>query len=105
VGASAVIYEAGQPGHTDRKARLGDEVDHTSYEAELVGALIDHTSYEAELVGALIAVHLAANVPPGCAVSIYLRQHGSLTAERCLAADVAYDQHRRSTRFRVELQY
>ena len=49
VGASAVMYETGQPGHTDRKVQLGE--------------VTDHTTYEAELVGALMAVHLTARVP------------------------------------------
>ena len=40
VGASAVMFESGQPGHVDRKAYLGGDTDHTPYEAELVGALM-----------------------------------------------------------------
>jgi hypothetical protein len=66
VGASAVMYETDQPGHTDRKARLGE--------------VTDHTTYEAELVGALMAVHLAAKVPPNSTVSIYVDNQSTLAA-------------------------
>ena len=66
VGASALMYETGQPGHTDRKARLGE--------------VTDHTTYEAELVGALMAVHLAAKVPPNSTVSIYVDNQSTLAA-------------------------
>ena len=52
------MYETSQLGHTDRKAQLGE--------------VTDHTTYEAELVGALMVVHLAAKVPPNSTVFIYV---------------------------------
>ena len=66
VGASAVMYETGQPGHTDRKVRLGN--------------VTDHTTYKAELVGPLMAVHLAAKVPPNSTVSVYVDNQSTLAA-------------------------
>ena len=66
VGASAVMYETDQAGFTARKFHLGSEQ--------------DHTSYEAELAGALMAVHLATKAPPNSAVSIYVDNQSTLKA-------------------------
>lgn len=66
VGASAALFETGQPGFVARQFHLGSEA--------------DHTSYEAELVGALMATHLAATVPPNSRVSIYVDNQATLKA-------------------------
>ena len=66
VGASVALFETDQPGFIARQFHLG--------------AAADHTSYEAELVGALMAAHLVATVPPNSTTSIYIDSQATLKA-------------------------
>ena len=66
VGASAALFEAGQPNFVACQFHLGKET--------------DHTSYKAELTGVLMALHLVMSMPPNSTISIYSDNQATLKA-------------------------